>query len=102
MQWRFASKVEDVSDTDLLKAVEAAIKSSLSIKRIKNQGKFIKWSNVATAILKRAAESMSLRELELEMQEEFPPPQEDDLRRAKPELRLVVMSEGDSVSNDIT
>ena len=102
MQWRFASKVEDVLDTDLLKAVEAAIKSILSMKRIKNQGKFIKWSNVATAVLKGAAESMSLRQSEVEMQEEFPPPQEDDLRRSKPELRLVVMSEGDSVSNDIT
>ena len=74
MQWRFASKVDDVLDTDLLKAVEAAVKSSLSMKRIKIQGKFIKWSNMATAVLKGAAESMSLRELELEMQEEFPPP----------------------------
>ena len=74
MQWRFASKVDDVSDTDLLKAVEAAVKSSLSMKRIKIQGEFIKWSNMATAVLKGAAESMSLRELELEMQEEFPPP----------------------------
>ena len=61
MQWRFTSKVEDVSLTDLLKAVGAAVKSSLSMKRIKIQGTFIKWSNVATAILKGAAQSMSVR-----------------------------------------
>ena len=91
-------------DTDLLKAVEAAVKSSLSMKRIKIQGEFIKWTNVATAILKGAAQSTSLRELELETPEEFPPPQEviDDVRKAKPELRLVVMSGSESVSNDIT
>ena len=95
MQWRFTSKVEDVLDTDLLR---------LSMKRIKIQGEFIKWTNVATAILKGAAQSTSLRELQLETPEEFPPPQEviDDVRKAKPELRLVVMSGSESVSNDIT
>ena len=99
MQWRFTSKVEDVSDTNLLKAVEAAVKSSLSMKRIKIQGEFIKWTNVATAILKGAAQSTSLMELELETPEEFPPPQEVlvDVRKAKPELRLVVISGGESV-----
>ena len=104
MQWRFTSKVEDVSDTYLLKAVEAAIKSSLSMKRIKIQGEFIKWTNVATAILKGAAQSTSLMELELETPEDFPPPQEVlvDVRKAKPELRMVVISGGESVFNDIT
>ena len=45
-------------DTDLLTAVEAAVKSSLSRKRIKNQGKFINWSDVATTIFKGADQSM--------------------------------------------
>ena len=104
MQWRFTSKVEDVLDTTLLKAVEAAVKSSLSMKRIKIQGEFIKWTNVATAILKGAAQSTSLMELELETPVEFPPPQEvlGDVRKAKPELRLVVISGGESVLYDIT
>ena len=49
MQWRFTSKVEDVLDTDLLR---------LSMKRMKIQGKFINWTNVATTILKGGAQSM--------------------------------------------
>ena len=57
-EWRCTSKIEDVLDTDLLKAVETAVKSSLSMKRIKIRGKFINWSNVATTIFKGAAQSM--------------------------------------------
>ena len=98
MQW----ENEDVSDPDLLKAVEEAITVSTSVKRIKIDGEYLKWTNVATAILKGAAHNTVLRELELWTPKDFPPPQEvvDDVRRANPKLRLVVMAgEGESASH---
>ena len=92
-----------MSDTDILKAVEAAVKDSTSVKRIEIGSYTLKWTNVATAILKGAAQNTVLRELELKVPEDFPPPQEvvDDVRRANPKLRLVVR-EGESESHDIT
>ena len=94
---------EDVTDPDILKAVEEAVKESTSVKRIKIDGRYLKWANVATAILKGAAQSKALRELELSTQDDFPPPQDvvDDVRRANPKLRLVVKA-GESASHDIT
>ena len=94
---------EDVLDPDVLKTVEEAITVSTSVKRIKIDGAYLKWTNVATAILKGAAHNTVLRELELETPRDFPPPQEvvDDVRRANPKLRLVVMT-GESASHDIT
>ena len=102
MQWRSA-EVEDVSDPDVLNAVEVAVRRSTSVKRIKIQGGYIKWTNVATAILKGAAQNTVLRDLELELPEDFPPPQEvvDDVRRANPKLRMIVMTGGKSASHDI-
>ena len=95
---------EAVTDPDVLKAVEAAVKESMSVKRIKIECEYLKWTNVATAILKGAAQSKALRELELMTPKDFPPPQEvvDDVRRANPKLRLVVQAGGESASHDIT
>ena len=92
---------EDVTDPDVLKAVEAAVRRSTSVKRIKIESNDFRWSNVATAILKGAAQSKPLRELELV---HSLPPQEivDDVRRANPKLRLVVNAFGESASHDIT
>ena len=85
-------KGEDVTDPNVLKAVEAAVRRSMSLKRIEIKGKFLRWNNVATAILKGAAQSKPLREVWLETPQNSPPPQEvvDDVRRANPKLRLVV------------
>ena len=96
---------EDVSDPDVLKAVEMAVKESTSVKRIRIAGRYLKWTNVATAILKGAAQSKALRELELTTPKDLPPPQEvvDDVRRANPKLRLVVRAGyGESASHVIT
>ena len=95
---------EDVLDPDVLKTVEEAITVSTSVKRIKIDGEYLRWTNVATAILKGAAHNTVLRELELETPRDFPPPQEvvDDVRRANPKLRLVVRAGSESASHDIT
>ena len=96
---------DDVSDPDVLKAVQDAIMKSRSIKRMKIEGEHLRWTNMATAILKGAAQSTTLRELKLKIPEDLPPPQEvvDDVRRANPQLRLVVKAGfGVSASHDIT
>ena len=95
---------EDVTDSDVLKAVEAAVRRSTSVKRIKIEGRYLRWTNVATAILKGAAQSKPLREVELVTPFDSPPPQEvvDDVRRANPKLRLVVRAGSESASHDIT
>ena len=97
-------KGEDVLDPDVLKTVEEAIRVNTSVKRIKINNDYLRWTNVATAILKGAAYNTVLRELELKTPEDFPPPQElvDDVRRANPKLRLVVSKGGESASHDIT
>ena len=97
-------RVEDVSDPNVLRAIEEAIKESISVKRIEIDGECLRWTNVATAILKGAAHNTVLRELELATPREFPPPQEvvDDVRRANPKLRLVVRAGSESASHDIT
>ena len=97
-------RVEDVSDP-VLRAVEEAIRNSTSVKRVEIHGEYLRWTNVATAILKGAAHNTVLRELELWTPGDFPPPQEvvDDVRRANPKLRLVVRAgRGESASHDIT
>ena len=95
---------EDVTDPNVLKAVEAAVRKSTSVKRIKIEGRYLRWTNVTTAILKGAAQSKPLREVELVTPEDSPPPQEvvDDTRKANPKLRLVVEARGESASHDIT
>ena len=96
-------KGEDVTDPDVLMAVKAAIRVSKSVNSIEIRGEWLRWTNVATAILKGAAQSKALKELRLYLS--FPPPQEvvDDVRRANPKLRLVVRAgRGESASHDIT
>ena len=104
MQWWEKVEEEDVTDPDVLKAVEAAVRKSMSVKKIKIEGKYLRWTDVATAILKGAAQNKPLREVELKTPEDSPPPQEvvDDVRTANPKLRLVVKKEGESASHDIT
>ena len=101
-QWEEVGK--DVSDPDVLRAVEEAITVSTSVKRIEIDCEYLRWTNVATAILKGAAHNTVLRELELRTAGDFPLSQEvvDDVRRANPKLRLVVMVAGESASHDIT
>ena len=93
-----------MTDPDVLKTVEAAVRSSTSVKRIKIKGRHLKWTNVATAILKGVAQSKPLRNVELVTPWNSPIPQEvvDDVRRANPKLRLVVTAGGESASHDIT
>ena len=94
---------EDVTDPDVLKAVEAAVRRSTSVKRIKIEGSNLRWTNVATAILKGAAQNKPLREVELVTPEDSPPPRVvDDVRKANPKLRLAVKAGGESASHDIT
>ena len=95
---------EDVTDPDVLKAVETAVRRSTSVKKIEIEGWYLRWTNVATAILKGAAQSKPLREVKLvtpwnsSLLQEV----EDDVRRANPKLRLVVEASSESASHDIT
>ena len=94
---------EDVTDPGVLKAVEAAVRRCTSVKRINIKSCELRWTNVATAILKGAAQSKPLREVELVTPWDFAPPQVvDSVRRANPKLRLVVRAGGESASHDIT
>ena len=95
-------KGEDVTDPDVLKAVEAAVRRSTSVKRIKIDGSNLRWTNVASAILKGAAQSKPLREVELVTPEDLPQEVVDDVRRANPKLRLVVEAGRESASHIIT
>ena len=84
---------EDVTDPDVLKAVEAAVGRSTSVKSIKIKCSHLRWTNVATAILKGAAQSKPLREVRLRTPKDPPSLLQevvDDVRRANPKLRLVV------------
>ena len=83
---------EDVSDPDMLKAVQTAVRVNRSVKRIRIEDRFLRWTNVATAIIEGAAHNTTLMEVELETPYDHPPPQEviDKTRQANPKLRLVV------------
>ena len=83
---------EDVSDPDMLKAVQTAVKVNRSVKRIKIEGGYLKWTNVATAIIEGAVHNTTLMEVELHTPDDHPPPQEvvDETRRTNQKLRLVV------------
>ena len=102
MQWVNVEE-EDISNPDVLKAVEAAVRRSTSVKRISIVGVSMNWTNVATAILKGAAQSKVLRTLELTIGTDFPALQEvvDDVRTANPNLKLVVMVGRESTSHEI-
>ena len=83
---------EDVSDPDMLKAVQTAVRVNRSVKRIKIGGEYLRWTNVATAIIEGAAHNTTLMEVELATLKDHPPPQEviDRTRQANSKLRLVV------------
>ena len=83
---------EDVSDPDMLKAVQTAVRVNRSVKRIRIEGKYLRWTNVATAIIEGAAHNTTLMEVELWTPKDPHPPQEvvDKTRQANPKLRLVV------------
>ena len=104
--WEEVEEVEgeDVTDPDVLKAVEAAVRRSTSVRRINIEGSNLRWTNVATAILKGAAQSKPLREVELRTPWNSSLLQEvaNDVRKANPKLRLVVRAGSESASHDIT
>ena len=83
---------EDVSDPDMLKAVQTAVRENRSVKRIRIEVRYLRWTNVATAIIEGAAHNTTLMEVELVTPKDHPPPQEvvDKTRQANPKLRLVV------------
>ena len=87
-------KGEDVSDPDMLKSVQTAVRVNRSVKRIRIVGRELRWTNVATAIIEGAAHNTTLREVELETPKDPHPPQLqkviDKTRQANPKLRLVV------------
>ena len=85
---------EDVSDPDMLKAVQTAVRVNRSVKRIRIEGSKLRWTNVATAIIEGAAHNTTLMEVDLETPNDPHPPQlqkvVDETRQANPKLRLVV------------
>ena len=83
---------EDVSDPDMLKAVQTAVRVNKSVKRIRIEGRELRWTNVATAIIEGAAHNATLMEVKLETPNVPHPPQEvvGKTRQANPKLRLVV------------
>ena len=83
---------EDVSDPDMLKAVQTAVKVNRSVKRIRIEGRLLRWTNVATAIIEGVAHNTTLMEMELKTPDDPPQLQKviDETRQANPKLRLVV------------
>ena len=87
---------EDVSDPDMLKAVQTAVRVNRSVKRIRIEDRQLRWTNVATAIIEGVAHNATLMEVELETPNDPHPPQlqkaVDKTRQANanPKLRLVV------------
>ena len=88
----FSPQGEDVSDSLVLESLEGAVRQNMSLSRLKIVGRQCKWTNVATAILKGAAKSTSLTELELVSPVDFPTSKDvvDDVRRANPTLNLLM------------
>ena len=90
---------EDVSDPDMLKAVQIAVRVNRSVRRIKIEGDYLRWTNVATAIIEGAAHNTTLMKVELETPEDRHTPQlqmvVDKTRQASPKLQLVVMARGE-------
>ena len=81
---------QDVEDEDTLKAVEAAVRESTSVKRIEVECLHLNWTSVATAVLKGATENMSLRKLTLKTPEDSPPPEDvvDEVKQNRSRLVL--------------
>ena len=80
---------QDVEDEDTLKAVEAAVRESTSVKRIEVTCMGLNWTNVATAVLKGVVENTSLRELTLMTPPNSPPPR-DVVDKVKQKKRLIL------------
>ena len=97
MQGRREVEGEDVSDPDMLKAVQTAVRENRSVKRIRIEDRLLRWTNVATAIIEGAAHNTTLMEVELVTPKDHPPPQEviDKTRQANQKLRLVVTARGE-------
>ena len=85
-------KGEDVSDPDMLKAVQTAVRVNRSVKRIRIEDIVLRWTNVATAIIEGAAHNTTLMEVELDTPDDSHPLQVviDKTRQANQKLRLVV------------
>ena len=81
---------QDVEDEDTLKAVEAAVRESTSVKRIEVLGHDLNWTNVATALLKGVTEDTSLKELILMTPKDSPLPQ-DVVEEVKQKRRRLVL-----------
>ena len=88
----FLPQGEDVSNSLVLQSLEEAVGQNKSLSRLKIVGRQCKWTNVASAILKGAAKSTSLTELELVSPVDFPTSKDvvDDVRRANPSLNLLL------------
>ena len=90
--------LQDVSDSDTLHSVEAAVGENMSLRKMTIQPSYrlektqLTWTNVAVAILKGAAKNESLGTLELIIPDEPLPAQElvDEVRRLNPKLQLTV------------
>ena len=82
---------QDVENEDTLKAVEAAVRESTSVKEIEVECLGLNWTNVATAVLKGATENTSLRELTLKTPADSPPPQ-DIVDAVKQKRRRLVLN----------
>ena len=84
---------QDVEDKDTLKAVEAAVRESTSVKRIEVRCLGLNWTNVATALLKGVTENTSLRQLTLNTPADSPPPQDvvDEVKQKRRRLVLDII-----------
>lgn len=93
-----------MSDPDVLASVEAAIQKNKSVKVINIQCNLVKWGNVATAILKGAAKKTSLKTMFLWTPDNLYSPQDvvDEVRKANPQLKLIVLAGSESASHGIT
>ena len=96
----FSPQGEDVSNSLVLQSLEEAVGQNKSLSRLKIVGRRCKWTNVATAVLKGAAKSTSLTDLELVTPEDFTPSKDivDEVRRANPKLELRLDERRESTS----
>ena len=89
--------LQDVSDSDTLHSVEAAVGENMSLRKMTIQPSIrlektqLTWTKVAVAILKGAAKNESLGTLELIIPDKPLPAQElVEVRRLNPKLQLTV------------
>lgn len=89
-----------MSHPRILKSLEEAIGRNRSLVKLVIDGRQCKWTDVATYILKGVAKNASLREFELVIPEDIPPPKEvvEEVRRANPKLQFLVDARCESAS----